>query len=274
MKRPSDEPIPEKLVALLYGELSEAEAEDLRARIAADPSLQEAWEALDRSHRLMMSSEDEEAPPRYVFVPTSGGPIGLPGRRVPGRGVNWRSALMLSGWGVAVAAVLVAVLSTRGPQLFPRGRELRPSVIPSGQASWPGVGFTPPSGSPVGPTTGFTTPTGSLMMPAGWGGTPSESYVTREELQAYTSDLSALMIELLDRYGQEQDRRMVQYLDVLYNHWNTMRGRDYQQLEGRLEAVRLGVLEGQRRTENSVDDLRWRVHQGLARPVDLAPNPE
>ena len=114
MKEEPVDPRMEKLVASLYKELPADEERELKRLIEQDPELRAEWEELTSMRSMLGAFEVEETVPSFVVVDPE------PVRRVK-LGGFWGDVreklggfFAVSGWAVAAAAILVAVLAVKG----------------------------------------------------------------------------------------------------------------------------------------------------------------
>ncbi|MBD3161624.1 MAG: hypothetical protein GF346_05280, partial [Candidatus Eisenbacteria bacterium] len=110
-QRPPDGPLDprrEKLIGLLYGELSEAEEKEIRREIAGDATLRRDFEELVATRQLLGEWKIEEESPRYQFLdrePTArrsdpDGPLARLRRKIG----SWTAL----PWAVATAALVLS----------------------------------------------------------------------------------------------------------------------------------------------------------------------
>jgi len=266
----------QRLIALLYGELSAEEERTLRLEIEGDPSLREEWEALVATRGFLGQWEEEEPSPGFVFVKEEGATVA--GRLRAGWKETLRRLALGSSWGIAAAAVLVAALAlghfrverVAGGLAFRFGEAGRsvPSPAPGPSAS-DGLAMRPGEDALFASGPGRNAPGGVPVVPATSEGTgPAQpAYLTREEFQAYTAGMTQTMLALLNEYGQRRDRETVAYLQAAWTEIQRRQGEDYQDLRQRIETVGLGLAREQYSTNAQLDLLMDQNRQGGIRPV-------
>jgi anti-sigma factor RsiW len=110
------DPRKDKLIAFLYGELSDADAREVEKMLAEDLELRREFEELREMRSLLGEWEIEEKTPGFVLVDTEASS----GRRAGGvrplgtRGLAQRIASSRAWWGLAAAACLLIVLGASG----------------------------------------------------------------------------------------------------------------------------------------------------------------
>lgn len=132
-----DRPDEHRLVAYLYGELSEEEARGVEAALEADPHLRSQMDALASTQRLFGILEDPEPPPfvrTRILAHAHEAARSAREERATGwwRRVRWRGALPAAGLVMTGVVAGIAVLNMR-PVLYEGDREvseLAPSMPP------------------------------------------------------------------------------------------------------------------------------------------------
>ncbi len=245
----------DKLVALLYGELPEAEAREVRAMIDADPALRREWDELQGTREILAQWKVEEESPGFVFVDDA---APRARRRAAGWVERFRSFALVTPWAVATTAVVVAVLAVGGNFRVERSdgsvafRIGRPPAVATNFASGAQQPIAQPTtgGSPVvqgvalgktpeqpgpGERTGETSgPTAEAQQGAG-------IYLTKREFDAYSAGMMQSLVLLLNQYGKEHDREIGAVLQTALTDVANKQIRDYGDLRGRIEALGVGV---------------------------------
>lgn len=283
----------ERLVALVYGELSEAEAAKVRAMIDADPALRAEYEELSGTRTLLRQIDEPAMAPSFVFLderetePVSIAPgVGLLGRlfgrgadRRHGRTVGW------APWAVAVAAMLVAVVSLTGVRLerqdgaialrfgAPSRENPQPSQsTPQDQnlASNPqrGIESESPAQRDDAPLPGG----GHLEMTqspevrqVSQGAGP---YLTKQEFDAYAAGMTQTLLALLNEYSRTRDREVAGLLQAAIDGISEKQSQDYSDLSDRLDALRVGMAQEQLVTKTQLDALLSEGREGSLSPSE------
>ena len=236
MNDPKDA-IRERLVALLYGELSEGEARDLRRLIERDPEMRAEWEEISGARAVLKKWELREMVPRLVFVQQKPEPrtVSLPPRA--SLWARWRRSLFTPAWGVAAAAAVVAVLALSGFRVE-RGNHM--------------IAFR------FGAATPTPTPTPALAT--------GDQYVTRAELDHQVRNIGQAVVSYLDEYSRSQEETQAVLLRTALSQANSQHVQDYRDLRGRIDNIGLGVREDHAQTRAQLESL-WRASH-LTTPED------
>lgn len=271
------DPRMEKLVALLYGELSAEEERLLRLQIESDPALRAEWESLGGTRSLMQAWENEDAPPQFVFLQEDESKQAV--TRVIRPATGWRARmrglLLGSGWAVAAAAIVVALLAANDFRVVRKDGALTFRFgAPAEQlaANNPVTSYQP-QGVPLEMPQSQAAPGGieatdPLIRQA------SAPYLTREEFEAYNAGMAKTMIALLNEYGRQQDQEVAGVLTLALGEIAAKQGQDYDELRSRIEAMRLGMGDEQYRRGQQVDYLMEQNQVGETLPVSQSPEDE
>ncbi len=250
MKNESIDPRIERLVALLYGELPETEAQALRKEIEGDPALRAEWEELTGARSFLGAWEVPEESPGFVFVNE---PASAPRRRA---GFRERLRGLVPAWsyGLAAAAVAVLVLAIGGFRVekmdngiaFRMGSEKAktPAIAENLRADGgTGVPLTSPPVQAVSTEPVSSNPATTLQ-----GMETATPYLTKQEFQAYAAGMTQTMVALLNEYGRERDQEVGSALQVVLRNISEKQTEDYRDLRGRLDAFASGLSEEQMTT--------------------------
>lgn len=296
---PGLDPRFEKLIALLYGELPDAEAADLRRQIESDPALKEEWDELTATRSILARWEIPETTPDFVFLkdPARDG-AGAAGRTASGRRTPLRErirrAFGIWSWGMAATAAIVLVLALTqfrveqvpGGLAFRFGQEPLPGAgslqaengrneresVPSGALSLDSPasprGATQPTDRPMadGPMAGRT---GRLVSTG-----PDDldtKYLTEEEFRAYVAGMTRTMVALFNEYGEQRDREMVAFVQAALGEVAKRHADDYQDLTGQIQTVGIGLAREQYETNSRVDLLLEQDSPARSLPVNERP---
>jgi hypothetical protein len=223
---PAD-PRHERLVALLYGELTADEAEALRLEIDCDSGLRRDWEEIRSAREALASLPAVEpvrgtswdvmdaAPMRSSAAARARRPATDQGWRpiadprvssLPRRRHRLRRLLTGSAWGVAAAALLLLVLGLA---------RFRVERVDHGFA--------------------FTVGAESA----------SASHVTREELRDFGTELSRSLAVFLDQRAGQREAEMAAWMQVAFQEVSRRQSVGYGDLRGRIEEVGIGLARGQ-----------------------------
>lgn len=239
----------EKLVALLYEELSAEEEREIRAMIARDEELRRAWEELVEARTALREWEAREPVPSFVFLREEGHAENAAKRAGAGMGRRWWDRLRapaLLPWATAVAALVLSLLAIGDFRVVrtQEGWSVGFGAAPAPVSTAPQTASLPPAGAgDIGRLEGS-----AAVEPAGGesGGRPplpagadEKAYFTREEFQAYASGMTQTVAALLNDFGRERDRETAGLMQVALSGVAARQTTDYRDLRGRLDAVQL-----------------------------------
>jgi hypothetical protein len=248
------DPWAERLIALLYDELSPGEAQAVRREIDANADLRRSWEEVQTAREALGALAHEElgAAPAWVSAGVRVSDRrgrGFPSRRSrPAARPRDRVRDLVSGsaWGLAAAALLLLTLGLA---------RFRVERVENGLTFYAGTGplkstATPEAapGRDAGPAAPAFTAVRSI---------PSDElpYVTRDELRAYAAELSRRMAVLLDDRARRRDAATTAWLQVAFEEMSRRQACDYGDLRYRLEQVGIGLAQGQSRANEQIDWL-------------------
>jgi hypothetical protein len=268
-----DGPIPAdprhaRLVALLYGELLSEEADALRFEIDRDPGLRRDWEEI-RSAREALAllpavepirgtwwDEIDAARSRRPAAGPGWRPIADPrGSSHPRIGDRLRRLFIGSAWGVAAAALLLLALGLARFHVERLDRGFAFTVGPQSVESGDGHRIVR-GGSRPAPVGGNDAVGGNagLVGLAGLAGTAkggdlatlrSASYVTREELRNFGTELGRSLAVILDQRAGQRDAEMAAWMQTAFQEVSRRQSVGYGDLRGRIEEVGIGLARGQ-----------------------------
>lgn len=250
----------EKLVAALYGELSEAEAREVEGLLATDARLRAEWDEM-RAARVMLAKLDAEEPaPSFVFL-TPAEAARPRGDGILGRVRAWFERMgPAPAWATAAAAVAVAVLALNGFHVervdgglafrFGADAEIRPAAETAG----------PAAADPLGEIAGMpeTGPAGD--------GTTTVPYLTANDMTDYETRFYRGVTALLNDYGEYRREEQAAFMQVMYQDLLKRQDDMYRDLRDRVEAVGLGLL-----MERSQSDLLRQSGRGSDSDSGLPP---
>jgi hypothetical protein len=268
-EQPMD-PRAERLIALLYGELPQAEETALRREIEMDPALKAQWEELVGTRSLLGGWEISEPAPGFVFVgqgEAKSNPV-----RALRRG--WREMLqkaaVRASWGFAVAAAAVLLLALG---------HFRVEKVNGGLAFRVGAEHAPlsPVGQPLEPLAArplLTTP-GAMESPLTLASQEAPSaagseklYMTKDEFRAYSAGMAQTMMALLNDYSRQRDQDVVNLVRAAYTGMERKQTQDYDDLRTRIEAFGLGLARQQYNTDARLDLLTRQSQEGILQPAN------
>lgn len=292
----------EKLVALLYGELSEDEEREIRRELMTDAALRAEWEGLQSSRTLLQGWQMEERAPRLVFVQKTAGAAGQAGlRRESGWRERFRTWLAAPAWGLAATAVLVAALALGGFRIdrvsgglafrfggsetpphqadSVGGTQTSPHLGPGSPAvtgiipGIPGTRFVTDPGVGLG-VTGFAGEASAGYDPAmasgaapGGTGEGESPYITREEFDRYVQAMGRAVQDVMDEYARQRDESMTALLQGALMGLNARQVEGYRELRTRIDDLGIQVVEDQAVTRAQVNYLFHQVEPDRAAPV-------
>jgi hypothetical protein len=270
----------DKLIASLYGELSEEQERELQRLLAEDAALRAEWEELRSTRAILKGWEVEEAPPSFVIV---GGEAGtVPSARAPiGRWDRLKARLERlapsPAWGLAAAALLLAGLALADFQIqrVDGGIALRfgdrtegPVVAKGKEGASPAAGSATPAGGDAGrapsiqaiPASGVTGgqhDPKTLLAPGNQGSAPDGAapYLTREEFKTYADGMARTIVALLNDYSDRRDEELSHALVNMYQELNQKQTFAYDDLSGKIDAVRVGLIMEKTKTDAQLETL-------------------
>ena len=268
MKNESIDPRIEKLVALLYGELPEAEAQALRGELDGDPELRGEWEELTAARAFLGTWEAPEHSPGFVFVNEQ---EGAPHRRAGFR-ERFRALVPVWSWGLAATAVAVLVLAGSGFQVekmdngfaFRFGDKKSQAPATAESLVPDGVRGVPLASPPVQAVSTEPVPTSQETA----SGSP---YLTKQEFQAYTAGMAQTMVALLNEYGHQRDQEVGSALQDVLKNLSEKQTEDYRDLRGRFDAFASDLTQEQITTKAQLGYLLEQTRS--TSPVSVHPSP-
>jgi hypothetical protein len=272
-----DEPLDpriDRMMAALYGELSESEERAFERLLEKDDALRAEFEELRETRAILGGWEIEERVPSFVLVDEPAA-AERSERRSPASGWRERVAgffrplFARPAWGLATAAVALLVLAVGG---------FRVERVDGGVAFRFGEPTAPPTTAlddlPLGPGRSLDGPSGSGAAKGGDGAVvPVAGYVTKRELDDRDAEMMVSLASLLNDYGERRDEEMA---DLLLNYYRDTRDRqdsDYRDLQRRIDALGYQFL---RSTGNAppLDESLGGGDDDRSRSLDSTPNGE
>jgi hypothetical protein len=257
MKEENLDPRIDRMMAALYGELSESEERAFHRLLETDEALRAEWEELRGARRAIAGWEVKERVPRFVLLEDAGL------RRAPARAsgsalgrwlepframrMNWGFALVTAAVaGVAFLAAEARFERQLEARLSPAGKELaqsRPVPTGSGIEARPEMPIEDLLGRPGAGTDA------SPIVPA------SGSYVTRAELEANRDEMLQSLAMLLNQYDQREDQETLDLLQAMYERLNRQQLYDFRQLAGRVDNLGRELIVNRSAAEQKIEEL-------------------
>jgi hypothetical protein len=264
----------QKLMASLYGELSEEEEREFQALLAEDDALRAEWEELNDARVFLKAWDAAEPAQGFVFVePQPRGPVRA--RRAPGGRFGWgrRLADLLPppAWGFAgaTAALVVLILAGFRVDRVDNGVAFR-FGSPAQESRTADAGVPPQSLSPSGELPTYPrilSPSGTGTVPAGAQG----AYVTQAQLDAYTSRMLSMMTTLLGDFEQKRNGQLAYVLQSFYQDLTNRQLQTYDELRGQIQGVGLGLMAEQDKANARLESLVNRNEAPRTVPVSQTP---
>ncbi len=273
-----DEPIDpriEKLVASLYGELSESEEREFQALLAEDAGLRAEWEELKGTRAALRGWELDERSPSFVIAGSA--------ERAPRRDGSGLGGAIAAFFGrpfavpavaALAAAILIAVLAIGRCRIerIDRGLAFQfGAPVPAASRGDDGAArtraleaLTPVDGSARGLDGGA--PVTDEMVRAGAVVPVSDEapYLTRQEFENYSDTMATRLLAALNAYGTQNEREMSRVMWGLYKDINQKQAAAYDDLRGRIDAVGVGLLVEQSKTDAKLEDY---IDQSKGEPL-------
>jgi len=272
MKEHGIDPRIQKLMASLYGELSEEEERAFQAELADDDALRAEWEELRDARVFLKAWEAEEPGQSFVFVEPARTPAS--GRRGPAAGGGWfrrlGGLLPPSAWGFAGATAALTVLILAGFRVdrvengvaFRFGEPTRTARVAGTMT--PGDRLSPPGQGAAYPR--VLSPSGTGVLPAA-----ADGYVTQAQLDAYTARLLTTMTSVLGDFEQKRNGELAYVLQSFYQDLSSRQLQSYDELRGQIQGVGLGLMAEQTKANARLESLVGRNDAPATVPVSQTP---
>lgn len=264
MKDESLDPRIDRMIAALYGELSESEERAFHRLLEKDDALRAEWEELRESRRILSGWEVEDRVPSFVML-EGAAERPEPRRREHAAPTWWQRVLAsLQGfgarpaWALATAAIALGAFMVADSRLDSKVEEQLASRLAS----------VPPA------ATESDSRSVALEDLARTGGGPGEvvltaaPYVTREELQDSNEQMMQSLATLLNQYDQKKDDETLDLLRAMYERVNQQQVYDYRQLAGRIDDLGRELVVSRSLAEQRIEELL-----GPATPRDANEEP-
>jgi len=258
MKEEPVDPRMEKLVASLYNELSPEEEREFQELLMKDPGLRAEWDDLVSTRSMLGAWEVEEKVPSFVMVDPEPARVRPAAGFLTGVRERFGSFFAVSGWAVAAAALLLMVFTLKGYR-FERidggwafrapGKNTTAPVLNQDQLATSNPTPAPveapktPEGGPVRETVTPQSQQSPVQLVSGG------DYMTRQEFDRKSNEMVRVFAELMNDYRSRQDTEVANMVRTVYGQLNERQFADYRELRGRIEAVGLGLMAEQSRSE-------------------------
>jgi anti-sigma factor RsiW len=266
MRDETVDPRIDKMVAALYGELSESEERAFHRLLDKDEALRAEWEELQEGRKLLAGWKVEERVPSFVLVE------GEEAERAPARaGGSWlqrfrdsvRSLGAGPAWGLATAAAALFAFVLADMRFQSRLEQELAARLPDSRPALnaaPAAADDPLAGlgrgqsvEPVGPGRATIVPQdpGSEIRQVSSKG----SFLTQDDLSTYNSELMTTLVDLLNQYDARRADEVSGLVQALYERVNSQQVFDYRQVNNRIDAVGAELLLQKDRHERTLDQL-------------------
>jgi hypothetical protein len=238
----------EKLVAYLYGEMSEAEERAFRRLLEKDEELRAEYEELRDAREVLGSWEVESAASSFFLVPAEESAESA--SAATGWFARWRSVVNALGsrpaWGLAAGAAIVLVLALGG---FRVERIADGVAFTFGSESVRDASVGPGSTEPIlPPGEPIELRQGSASVPAGIQDrllTTTDArdlYLTREEFDYYTTDMMGSFVSFMNNYDLRRENEMTGLVREMYRRISDQQSREYDDLRRQIDALSVELL--------------------------------
>lgn len=218
----------DKLVAALYGEMTDAERMDFDAQLQADPALRTEWEELEGTRSFLKGHEVDERVPSFLVVEAKGQARG----RSPAGWLNdlrdrFGSWFSVGGWVVAGAAAAVLILALKGVQVQKTDGGFQVNV---------GPGNRPVARDVVNPLGTTPQQVNGGLGSEGQAGSDGAAYLTRDEFDQYSAAMLRMVSAYMNEYRGRRDQEIGAALRSLYGDINARQSSQYEDLLGKIDA--------------------------------------
>lgn len=251
------DPRRQKLVAALYGELSDEEELEFQALLAEDPGLREDWEELRQTRSLLAGWTPEQTSLGFEITAREAalrGPVVGKGSSSPGFWTRIRRGWTPPAWGFAGATATLVILILVGFRVdwVENGVMFRFGQGPeTSSVSDPGAGISEARDQEGldlqridPPREGIRATPVSAVAP-----------VTREEMDYYSAGMMQIMSEMLAEYRDKRNGELAYILGSLYEQLRSEQREQYDDLKARVEGVGLGLMVEQSRANARLEYL-------------------
>ena len=263
----------QKLMASLYGELTEEEEREFQAVLAGDEALRAEWDELHAARAFLKEWDAAEPDRSFVFVEPAGTPVSASRGGGSWTGLRRRLAGLFPppAWGFAGATAALVVLIFAG---------FRVDRVENGLAFRFGspteVSRTAEMGSPGGTlsTPGDPTAYPRVVSPTGVGAIPAAAaggYVTQDQLNTYNARVLTTVSSLLENFEQKRNGELAYVLQSFYQDLSSRQLQTYDELRGQIQGVGLGLMAEQTKANARLESLVGRTEAPQTVPVSQSP---
>ena len=264
MREEPIDPRIDKMMAALYGELTESEERAFQRLLEKDEDLRREWEELQGIRHVLGEWEVEERVPSFVLV---GGEEKAAERRgapaAPGllerladslRGIGMKPA-----WGLSLAAVALLTFWITNARVDGEIERLSDQLkalqtMPAGL----GQELALDSQEPV------NAGDGKILQASG-------TYLTREEYDSQNEQFMANLVSVLNDYGHRRDEEMGTVVQTMYEKLSQQQSDDYRVLNNRMEALGMELLVDRARSREILEQLGAESPDGAGRELRTEP---
>lgn len=267
MKQEPIDPKRERLIAYLYGEMTEEESKSFVRLLESDTTLRAEYEELCGAREMLSGWRVPEPTPSFVFLnETAGRPQGA---------AWWKKLDFLRGAGgfglglatAAATALLLAFTGFRvervdGGLAFRFGEEKR-NTLPSAETLDRFEQNNPIRSEPMELASG--------AKPAAPNATTASSkeYITRAEFEKMSNEMVGSIVDLLNEYGNSQNQEITGVLQAMYAQLSDRQSRDSEEIRHRMSALGVELLMRQAKNNPKAGDLR--MQPTSTEQVDVSP---
>jgi hypothetical protein len=254
MKHEPIDPKRERLIAYLYGEMTEEESNSFVRLLETDSTLREEFEELRGAREILSGWRVPEPTPSFVFLNETAG-------RHQGAAKWWERFSFLRGMGgfglgLATAGAAALILAFTGFRMervdggfaFRFGEEQQ-TALPAAQR----LDQFERSGTRSEPLELANTPPGTMP---GAAAASSSEYITRDEFEKLSSQMVGSVVDLLNEYGNSQNHEVTGILQAMYADLSDRQSRDSEEIRHRMSALGVELLLRQAKSKPSSGDLR------------------
>lgn len=246
------DPKHEKMIAALYGELSEDEEREFMASLSTDEALRAQWEELQAVRSFLKRAEVQDPTPSFVYVPPSeplerfaaGNDAAGNAHRRPWARLRGLLRSPATGFALATTALVILLLAGLRVDRMADGVVVRfgPPPEPAPARVQIATGDLPP-GVPLEPAA--DTRRGQVNGSSGYRVTQAsnaEAYVTRAELAAYMRRLVQMTEARLSEREQRYSGQMAFMARGLSDAMAERQQRDRNELNAQIEQVWMSLV--------------------------------
>jgi hypothetical protein len=258
MNQESFDPRVQKLVASLYGELSDAEERELAEELGRDSELRADLEELRAARAFLEDWPGEDPAPGSIFVESSDMWSGDErSGSTWARLRRWMGHLMPApAWGFGFATVLLVGLILAGFRIdrLDDGIALRFGRADSPREALMAAAENAPSedGMPGNPA---NTPTSLDVGPEALPVSATGPYVTQIQLREQHAQILEQITGMLGEYEQRRNGELAYILQTFYQEIAGQQNQAINELQNQIEGVGLGLMAEQSKTNRRLETL-------------------